>query len=38
MAEAKQAIVDYFVESYKAMLEENIDDYVANHRSHTTVN
>lgn len=30
MAERKADAVSYFVEQYKKMLEENIDDYIAN--------
>jgi hypothetical protein len=30
MQNAKQQTVEYFVEQYQKMLEENIDDYIAN--------
>lgn len=29
MAEARQETVDYFVTEYRKMLEENMDDYIA---------
>lgn len=29
MREARQETVDYFVKQYRAMLEENLDDYIA---------
>lgn len=30
MAEARDETIDYFVEQYRLMLEENMDDYIAN--------
>ena len=30
MQEKKGEIMDYFLSQYKAMLEENVDDYIAN--------
>jgi hypothetical protein len=30
MASAREEIVAYFVEQYRQMLEENLDDYIAN--------
>lgn len=30
MGEAKQKTVDYFVDEYRKMLEENLDDYINN--------
>lgn len=30
MREAKQETMNYFVEQYKKMLEENLDDYIEN--------
>ena len=30
MAAAKQETIEYFVKQYRAMLEENLDDYIEN--------
>ena len=37
MAKAREETVDYFVEQYRLMLEENLDDYIANFSSHMQV-
>lgn len=34
MAEAKQETLEYFVAEYRKMLEENLDDYIANFESY----
>ena len=34
MAEAKQETLEYFVAEYQKMLEENLDDYIANFESY----
>jgi hypothetical protein len=34
MAEAKQETLEYFVTEYRKMLEENLDDYIANFESY----
>ena len=34
MEAAKQEIIEYFVEQYRAMLEENVDDYIENFDRH----
>ncbi len=31
MQESRQETIDYFVAQYRKMLEENLDDYIANH-------
>ena len=31
MQGARQEAIDYFMEQFKSMLEENIDDYIANY-------
>lgn len=37
MAEARQETVDYFVEQYKKMLEDNLDDYIQNFEKYIRV-
>ena len=37
MAEAKQETIDYFVEQYREMLEENLDDYIDNFERYLNV-
>jgi PPE-repeat protein len=37
MAAAKQETLDYFVDQYRLMLEENLDDYIANFASYMKV-
>lgn len=34
MNETRQEIIDYFVEQYKLMLAENLDDYIQNFESY----
>jgi len=34
MAEAKQETLEYFVNEFRKMLEENLDDYIENFESH----
>ncbi|MDH5480701.1 MAG: DUF3144 domain-containing protein [Nitrosomonas sp.] len=34
--EAKQATIEYFMAEYKQMLEENLDDYIANYAKYMT--
>ncbi len=34
LAAAKQETLDYFVAQYRLMLEENLDDYIANFASY----
>lgn len=34
LTEAKAETVDYFVSEYRKMLEENLDDYIANFESY----
>lgn len=36
MEDDKEGIMDYFSSEYKKMLEENIDDYVANFDTYMT--
>ena len=37
MAASKNETIEYFVAQYKLMLEENLDDYIANFSSHMAV-
>ena len=37
MAKARGETVDYFVEQYRLMLEDNLDDYIANFSSYMQV-
>ena len=34
MAESKQETLDYFINEYRKMLEENLDDYIENFESY----
>jgi len=38
MADAKDEIIEYFVNEYRKMLEENLDDYISNFESYMKVN
>lgn len=38
MAEAKQQTVDYFVDEYRKMLEENLEDYINNFDEYMQIN
>jgi len=37
MAEAREEMLGYFIEQYRAMLEENLDDYIANFEKYMNV-
>ena len=37
MAEARQETIDYFVEQYRKMLEDNLDDYIGNFEKYMVV-
>jgi len=30
MAEEKESVIEYFVDQYRKLLDENMDDYIAN--------
>jgi hypothetical protein len=34
MASVRQEALEYFVAQYRKMLEDNLDDYISNFRSH----
>ena len=38
MAAAKEEAINYFVKEYRMMLEENMDDYIANFNRYMQVN
>jgi hypothetical protein len=38
MAESKEETIDYFVEEYRNMLEENMDDYITNFEKYMQIN
>ena len=38
MAAAKDETIKYFVEQYRLMLEENLDDYITNFSTYMAVN
>jgi hypothetical protein len=38
MAESKEETIDYFVEEYRRMLEENMDDYITNFEKYMQIN
>jgi hypothetical protein len=38
MAEARNGTIDYFVAEYRKMLEDNLDDYIANFDKYMAVN
>lgn len=37
MASARQETIEYFVEQYRSMLENNLDDYISNFESYMQV-
>ena len=38
MSEAKTETIKYFVDEYRKMLEENMDDYISNFESYMRIN
>ena len=38
MAESKEETINYFVEEYRNMLEENMDDYITNFEKYMKIN
>ncbi len=38
MAEAKQETIDYFVNEYRKMLDENLQDYIDNFDEYMQIN
>jgi len=37
MASARQETIEYFIEQYRSMLENNLDDYISNFESYMQV-
>ncbi len=38
MSEARKEAIEYFVNEYRKMLEENMDDYISNFESYMRIN
>ncbi len=37
MRNSKEEMIEYFIKSYRSMLEENLDDYINNFNSHMKI-